>query len=76
MPRTGSESVSVVSVLIYWLQTVQSVNGQEVVNYKESVSMQASDAKACNFNFSTFKSAVCVLVLQARFDLVTDIILL
>ena len=36
--------------------------------------MQASDAKVCNFNFSTFKSAVCVLVLQARFDLVTDII--
>ena len=26
--------------------------------------MQASDAKACNFNFPTFKSAVCVPVLH------------
>lgn len=30
-------------------------NGQEVISYKESVSMNASDAKGYNFNFPTFK---------------------
>ena len=43
--------------------------------------MHASDAKGYNFNFPTFKSAVCALVLIASltkvpFDLVTDTILL
>ena len=46
-------------MLFCWLQTVQSVNGQEVVSYKESVSMHASDAKGY-----TFKSAICALVLH------------
>ena len=64
MHESNSRHVSVVSVLICWPQTVQSVNGQEVVSYKESISMQPSDAKACNFNFPTFNSAVCVLVLH------------
>ena len=58
MHESNSRHVSVVSVLICWPQTVQSINGQEVVSYKESVCMQASDAKACNFNFPTFKVTV------------------
>ena len=62
MHWSNSRDDSVVRVLICWPQTVQYVNGQEVISY--TVSMHASDAKGFNFNFPTFKSLACALVLH------------